>query len=395
MSEPVLRGTITPEGVLPILKDIEARRTTGVLRFASNGTRAELRLMAGQLDAEQPALDDGSDAVEAWLALKTGEYEVLQQLPPLPVSQGDGVVRTGSLAVHTAADLMQYCEAAGLTGTLAFERHGRRAEAFYDRGDLTGIQVDDADADVNEIFGWEEGTFAIAATPEAPALAASEPPPAAVKADPDADAFLRVVEVALSTILDEREKRRPARSDTTEASKLRTSMPGVPSKREREATVRIVYRGARGASVDEPSARPVQDTKEPIAENEIPAREPPTEGTEPIPLARRAEPDRPEPIGRTENDDVKKGKKKKRRAQAGAASSSPSKERLSPEPSAREPRRERSVHDATERLPSGDSARVPVVEPESPAWHAPAWAAAVVVLGFALLALLAALPPLE
>jgi hypothetical protein len=124
VSEPVLSGEIGKKGVLDLLLEIEARRTSGVLKFENGEKKGEVTLVAGQPAEDQKALPDGTDPLEVLLSLRGGKYEVYQRLPVLQVSAGDDVSRTGSLAVHVPADLMNWCERAGLTGTLALRRTG-------------------------------------------------------------------------------------------------------------------------------------------------------------------------------------------------------------------------------------------------------------------------------
>ena len=265
----VLSGDISADGAIDLLREIEALHTTGVLTFESGGTRGEVLFVAGQLAADQSTMPDGADAVEAFLALRSGHYELVQRLPPLPVSTGDDTMRTGSLAVHVPADLMNYCETAGLTGVLELVRRGRRAEVVYDAGELVGIRLDGKDdADLQDVFAWEDGTFRIearAAAPEVEVEIDLEPEAggARPKSDPAQKAkaraedtgqhLLKVVEVALTSIVQDREKRRsptrtspplppPPRARTAPST---TPPPNRPKKRK--GTVRVVYLRAEPA----------------------------------------------------------------------------------------------------------------------------------------------------
>jgi hypothetical protein len=282
--EPVLSGEITREGMLEVIQEVERRRTTGVLAFEGDDVSGEVDLVAGQIAIDQKDLSGGRDPVEVLLALRAGSYRVYQRLPPLPVSKGDDFSRTGSLAVHVPADLMNYCEHAGMTGTLRLENSGRRAEAVYHSGDLVAIRVEGTDVqDLHEVFGWEEGTFHIRAFSQLPAVDAERPIEAlpvdlheldeAVAAevaaqealassppkrrDETGQQFLRSVEVALTEIVEEREKRRsPTRTSPPLPPKRKArgtdSFPGIelppvsaPPKKRREPTVRVIYLSAR------------------------------------------------------------------------------------------------------------------------------------------------------
>ena len=59
----------------------------------------------------------------------------------LPVSSGDNLIKTGSLAVHVPSELMRYCETAGLTGLLRLTRPPQSVELFYERGELAEVRV--------------------------------------------------------------------------------------------------------------------------------------------------------------------------------------------------------------------------------------------------------------
>ena len=263
MGNAVLAGAITSEGVIPILQQIEETRTSGVLLFKAADAAGVLTLVAGELGLEQEPGPDGEDPVEALLRLHEGTYEVFQRLPKLPVSKGTDVRREGSLGVHVPADLMNYCERAGLTGRLTFAAGDDRVEALYDRGELIAMRVegDEEEGDVNEVFGWEDGTFCVEALTELPPI---EWHPDTVRA-PAAEVNLtasgvgreptgqHVIEVALADIVNEREKRRkrertgPGLPPQPEARRPDTARipPTEATRSKREPTVKVIYLGAK------------------------------------------------------------------------------------------------------------------------------------------------------
>lgn len=281
---PVLRGEISSEGILSVLSELEARRTTGVLVFESGRTAGEVALVCGQIASDPGELGGNDDPLETLLALRNGRYAVYQRLPSLPVSQGDADVRRGSLLVHVPADLMNYCEHAGLTGLLRLERETSRAEIYYDRGEIKSIVYNGrVDGEVSEVFGWDEGAFTIEAWPEPPILRGpSEVPedpfesqptiPRLPRVDDTGRFFLRVVEVALSRIVEDRETRRPP---------VRTSPPRPPlpaprkheslpppslpprARPRRDPTVKIIYVAPGGPTVETLRAPAPSDTPPP------------------------------------------------------------------------------------------------------------------------------------
>lgn len=274
----VLEGSLSGEEVPELLARIEELCTTGLLRFRGDGVEGAVALVRGELATDQPPMDGGRDPVDVLLSLGAGRFELVQRLPPLAVSQGDARRRSGSLAVHVPADLMRYCEQAGLTGTLRFEQAGRTACAVYDRGELVGIRVDGReDADLHRVFGWEEGTFTVEARPLRPTLdeeleldiEVAEPEPGREptldpiereptiprierRRDETGQHFLTVMEVTLSKVLEDRESYRPPSRSSPPLPRLSSRRPrpaggarpaGSERARgeDREPTVKIVY----------------------------------------------------------------------------------------------------------------------------------------------------------
>ena len=455
----VLAGAIPAEGIVTRLREIEELRTTGVLLFRGDGVTGEVALVQGQLATDQPARDDGEDPVDLLLSLQAGEFTVIQRLPPLPVAKGDAQLRTGSLAVHVCADLMNYCERAGLTGLLLLRNDdGRVAEIVYDRGELTGIRLEGEDAeDLHGVFGWDEGTFRIEALAHAPVLDEPpttefivegrgremappqmpggllpprplSPPPSAVPSPPSApptvDAprrergdstgqhFLKVVEVTLSSILEERESRRPgSRSGPPlpPIGKTRPSTMPPPAKAtkkrktRRDATVRVIYLGGRIAPpVVDTATRHVRtdvagDHELPDAAPERASIDPPppaSSGTGASAKAAPASPSAPSAVARVSSD----------WKPSEARPSSPSS--LADEAPARQTSRDalagakdRSVKNVTSTSNDTESKEPAASVASKPAPQADPWVVAwVLVVGVVVLAslsLLARLPPLE
>ncbi|MEM7604889.1 MAG: hypothetical protein AAF411_05975 [Myxococcota bacterium] len=276
--DPMRTGTIDAEGVVPLLTELESLRVTGLLRF--EGLRkGEVRLVAGQVSAEQDERGDGVDVIDVLLEERDAQYEVFQRLPPLPVSGGDHTSREGSLTVHVPADLMNYCEGAGLTGLLTLESDGRRAEVGYEAGELGAIRLEGVD-ELHEAFGWEDGRFWIRADNRAPQLdedvvAADDSmddttPFVRPVADTTGKHFLRVVEVTLADIVKEREERRPASRTSpplpeAPPKKAHASLPPPKKRQVREdQTVRVIYLGGQDSrKAGSPSVRPPSGVRAP------------------------------------------------------------------------------------------------------------------------------------
>lgn len=250
--------------MLDVLREIEARRITGRLRFSSGGKTGDVAVVAGQIALDQETMADGADPVETMLKARGGHYAVHQRLPTLPISHGDDDHRNGSLEVHVPADLMNYCEQSGVTGTLKLKQEGKLAELVYDAGELLAIRLDGKeDADLSAVFSWDQGSFDIAVGRDVQSLvprSAPPPPPddpserepttqfVKARTEDTGQHFLKVVEVALTDVVATRERVRP-KSHTSPprvpAPSIRPppAMPKMtqPTRRRREQTVRIAY----------------------------------------------------------------------------------------------------------------------------------------------------------
>jgi len=257
-----MSGEIPDGGMLDVLREIETRRITGRLRFSAGGQTGDVAIVAGQIALDQEPMPDGTDPVEVVLKARKGHYVVHQRLPTLPISHGDDDHRNGSLAVHVPADLMNYCEQSGVTGTLKLNHDGTLAELVYDAGELLAIKLDgEEDADLSAIFAWDEGSFAIAVGKDVKALVpmslrAPEPEDSTEREptmqfvrprESTGQHFLKVFEVALTDVVETRERVRP-RARTSPpmpaAPSIRPppTMPKIsPPRRPREHTVRIAY----------------------------------------------------------------------------------------------------------------------------------------------------------
>lgn len=275
-----MSGEVPVEGMLDVLRQIEERRISGRLRFTAKnekgqGETGEVELVAGQLALSQDPLPDGTDPVERLLVLRGGIFVVHQRLPPLAVSQGDEQNKRGSLAVHAPSDLMTYCENAGLTGTLRLINSGSLVDMIYEAGELLGIRVDGQDnADLSHVFSWEDGRFEIGVGRDVRSLMPGAPPedpsdrePTTQFVRPGANDtgqhFLKVLEVALTDIVDRREraqhKGRGQQSSAPQPS-VRPRPPTLAPPRERkprrDATVRVVILG----NDDDAAARVIDQT---------------------------------------------------------------------------------------------------------------------------------------
>ena len=276
-----MSGEIPVDGVIDVLREIESKRITGRIRFTAGTEAGEVELVGGQIALDQDPLPDGSDPVEALLSLRSGLYAVHQRLPVLPVSHGDDHRRAGSLAVHVPADLMNYCEQAGLTGTLTLKNAGQLVEAVYEAGELLALRIDGReDAELAHVFAWDEGSFEIRtgkdedvrslvptldddpAVPEEDSTA-REPTTQFVRPkrrDESGRQFLKVLEIALTDIVDKREKARPPTRTGPQQTARRSTRPrppSVPAPRmpRKDATVRVVYLSGDPAEMRPSSTR--------------------------------------------------------------------------------------------------------------------------------------------
>ncbi|MFK7986255.1 MAG: hypothetical protein AB8I08_09500 [Sandaracinaceae bacterium] len=418
---PVLSGEIPIGGAIELLREVELQSITGVLRFESPDASGEVVLFGGEIAVEQPHADPGHDPVDELLAVESGTYEVHQRLPPLPVSRGDDYEKRGSLAVHVPADLLNYCEMAGLSGVLELTHEGQQAKATYSRGELLAIELDGEDADLSVVFAWERGRFRVRLDAEAAARveeATREAPPevpeeqawSAPQKGESTRQFLRVVEMALADVTHESEKARsPSRTSPPlppppKARPRPPSIPAPPRRRRDDQTVRLIFLSGDGAEIGPPdrSTRHVGGSKPEIA---LPEARPSRRATPPPPDPRPFE--RPD---ETESAPMaKKKRKKKSSAKSKAASAKPkateevetaADHEEEPEPAAAETAKAPATKDEAEpstpkaKETSGSSKPSAAPAPVNPL-AAFGWAAAVFALGLVILSFLAAMPPVS
>lgn len=390
---PASSGTVPEGGAIDLLRELETNRVTGVLRYESDGRSGEITLFGGEIAVDQKPRADGEDPVDAFLSAGELRYEIKQRLPELPVARGDDRSKHGSLAVHVPADLMNWCEHAGLTGVLELNHEGRRAEAFYERGELLAIELDGRDAaDLHEVFGWEQGRFRVRLDEEAIAQfhrdhaappAAEEWTAAPPKKREDTRQFLRVVEMALAEVVTTSEKARsPTRTSPPlpPPPKKRPRPESIPPPRPRrrdEQTVRLIYLSGDPPppSTGDASTRHVRgDVTAELALTEAqPERRAAMQGSAPM---------------------AKKKKKPATQKPDDAAEAT----------SAVESEEEAEASSAEQGAPESEAVAPPNAEPPPKAAPPPppggplgaaAWTLGTVVLGVGILALLAMLPPVS
>jgi len=243
-AQAVFEGSIPAEGVEGVLGGLEEVGTTGVLAFQSAGGSGSIRLVHGQV-ADSETTDDEERALEVLLSLRDGEFAVYPKLPHLPVSRGTDTTRRGSLGVHPPADLMRYCENAGLTGRLLLELRGRLAIGYYEKGELDDVSIDGGTAaDFVVALEWTEGTFRVDAVPPPrdtlpPALRdkASQAP----AKNPTALPLLEAFEEGLAAL---------GRPDATPVSGLRPRI----EEEDDDATIRIIRRPGEDDGYERPES---------------------------------------------------------------------------------------------------------------------------------------------
>ena len=164
-NQAAFQGIIPADGVEEVLGELEEIGATGVLAFESSSGSGTVQLVQGHID-ENGASGDQERALEVLLSLREGQFAVYPRLPHLPISRGTDTTRRGSLGVHPPAELMRYCENAGLTGRLLLEHRGRLAIGYYEKGELDDVSIDGGTAaDFVHALEWTEGTFRVDAVP--------------------------------------------------------------------------------------------------------------------------------------------------------------------------------------------------------------------------------------
>ena len=291
---------------------------------------------------------------------------------------------------------MNYCEQAGLTGVLELSHEGRRAEATYDAGELTTIEVDGSEmADLQEVFAWEQGRFRIrfdpsvtekhAAVPDEEDFETEEPSSYSQKGESTSQ-FLTVVEMALKDVMKESEKARsPTRTSPPlppppKARPRPKSVPPPPKRKRADHTVRLIYlTGDAADAAPNVSTRHAQKGGAEIAHIEArPERRAPHEESDPMAKKRKKKrPSKKKAAAKVDEPDVAEAPTKKAKPAPKKAAATRTKPEPKPEAAAK----------------GGSAAKAPAGPLDGPL-GAVVWALAFMVLGLVLLAVLAQLPPL-
>lgn len=227
-AQAAFEGVIPEGGVADVLGGLEELGATGVLSFQSESVSGTIRLLHGQI-ADSGANEEEERALQTLLSLREGQFALYPKLPHLPVSRGTDTTRRGSLAVHPPAELMRYCENAGLTGRLLLEQRGRLAIGYYEKGELADVSIDGGSpADFVIALEWSEGTFRVDAVPPPRETLPPSLRSAAPNGSPkDPTQLARDIEVGSEA---------PARADDTLTSPRPPRMTG----QDEDATIRIV-----------------------------------------------------------------------------------------------------------------------------------------------------------
>lgn len=230
---PLVHGDLAEQGPIDLLKLCEETRFTGLIEVAAKGLGGSLQLRGGEI--ETMALEGvAADPLDAFLALTAGRYTLRQQMPTLEGGLSNDRLVRGSIANHSPADVLRFCEGAGLTGEARLSSGKRRVEVLYEAGQITTIKLDGkTDADLEEAWGWTTGEFVVTARP------LFEEKREAPRPD-ETGQFLRVVQVALTKVMEGAQKVRE-RTDTQQRPiPLVTRKKRAPAPRA-DQTVQVYF----------------------------------------------------------------------------------------------------------------------------------------------------------
>ncbi|MBL8603823.1 MAG: hypothetical protein JNK72_17990 [Myxococcales bacterium] len=280
---PAPSGTFHHGDADAILRWCEATRFTGTLTVVADRVRAEIPLLSGT--PEVTTAREGDDpvalAVDLFIRASEGSYTLAQQLPPISgATVHDPRKVSGDFALCSPADVMRYCEDAGLTGQLQLtlvDEPSRHCKALYERGELISLTLDGRDdLDVAAIFEWSHGSFEITAfslferdpNQRDPLLGA--PPP------PESGQLMKTVEMGLADLLS---RRNQAPSTTPRKTSFRPregleSVPAIPRSPRVPSLDSATLSGAHGGSAD-------TTVKVYFVQARKPAAVPPGEGDKP------------------------------------------------------------------------------------------------------------------
>lgn len=233
-------GNLEQHAPSSLLAAIERMRFTGELRFTVGQKTHSVDVRGGV------ASDDAEHAraMEIFLAAVSGPYELREQLPVLPSGvRKNALCVGGSLTDTSPSELLNFCEAIGLTGKLSLDSEGRECLARYVKGELVSLMVDGQDdGALDAVFAWRAGSYQIQQR-----NAFDEEGPSSIT---DLRPALGTIEVALSEILARSSKNKSASAPTNSSAqpaskpKPKTIPPtgGPPSP---DQSVKIIFRAPK------------------------------------------------------------------------------------------------------------------------------------------------------
>jgi hypothetical protein len=210
----------TPRQLLELCRE---RAFSGWIEVRVPGHAIVIRLSSGEIETFG---DLGGEVPESFYEWSEGEYVLHQQMVAFDGHLTDETELHGLLHEHWPLDVVHFCEDSGLTGSVELRCGLRHLEMQFEAGTLQAIQLGGRhDADIDEAWDWRIGEFIIRLR--------SIFEPAEIPAEGSGTHFLKVVEVALTKLLQAAEREGEAT--------LPIPLVRRKARPKREQTVRIYY----------------------------------------------------------------------------------------------------------------------------------------------------------
>lgn len=228
---PEVEGPLSERSPAELIELIGEKRITGVLEAHQGPRRWELAVRGGEVVTIESTVS-AEDPLDELLSLTEGRYRLRPQLLLPDGSVSDRMSVAGKIEDFGASELIRCCEDGGLNGSLRVRRAGELVEVLFDAGTLTAFTLDGRQGlEVNEVWRWTEGEWAIRARP--PLEAPPNPKDTGLN-------FLKELEFAAVEMLDSSAE--PGEDDTT-----------IPRRPRRDHSIKVVYLDTPEKVPDDPA----------------------------------------------------------------------------------------------------------------------------------------------
>lgn len=167
ISQNRLLGSLTDTSVSALLDSCHSGLVTGTILIEGNASQGKLELRAGAVEEAEFDSLPMREALHRLRALKSGSYEIRQQLPDLQGHLGDAASFTGNVNEVSVIELMQHCEQNALTCNIGVTKNHKRGEIRYRAGEIGVVSLNGEvdDEHIGEILAWRGASFKVTSPP--------------------------------------------------------------------------------------------------------------------------------------------------------------------------------------------------------------------------------------